>query len=395
MGCDAPRPPLYYKQLIILFNVHDHMSKKDYYEILGVTKEATEADIKKAYRKLAMQHHPDRNPNNKKAEALFKEATEAYEVLSDKDKRARYDAYGHQGMHAGSDYQSYGNAQDIFSHFGDIFGSFFGGGHGEHGRERGGATPTQGHDLAYDATISLKESFTGCKKEIKVYHYVPCTTCKHTGTKSGTKPTACKTCHGRGSQTVQQGFFAFSQPCKACNGAGFLIQDPCGTCKGQTRVQQYETLSVTIPAGIFNNADLRVPNKGDSGMFGGPAGHLYVKIKVTADSGFERRGNDVVCTLMLSYPQLVLGAQMEVPSLDGSLHTVKIPKGCAVGQEIVISGKGFRSLQTGSMGNLIFVAHCAIPKKISNDARDALLAYDKAIEHEHSGIRGFFKKFLG
>ncbi len=368
--------------------------KKDYYSILGVEKTASDADIKKAYRKLAMQHHPDRNPDNKKAEGLFKEATEAYEILGDKDKRARYDKYGHEGMHAGSDYHSYANSSDIFSQFGDIFGNIFGQ-HAGRQQRRTGPTPTQGHDLAYEVTISLKEALVGCKKEIKVYHYIPCDTCKSTGCKPGKTATACGTCHGSGSTTMQQGFFAFSQPCHACSGNGFTISDPCAACRGQSRVQKYETLTVTIPAGIYRGADLRITNKGDAGTFGGPAGNLYVKVSIIPDTNFQRRDNDLVCNLTLTYAQLVLGAQLEVESLDGSTHTVKVPKGCPVGHEIVIVGKGFPRLQGSGAGNLVYITQCAIPKKLSSEAKDALLAYDKAVEHENSGIRGFFKKFLG
>ncbi len=369
------------------------MSKKDYYDILGVSKNASEADIKKAYRKLAMQHHPDRNPGDKKAESLFKEATEAYEVLSDKDKRGRYDQFGHAGVNAGSDYHTNADPHDIFSQFGDIFGNIF----NQHNRQqkRTGPAPTQGHDLAYEVTISLKESFVGCKKEIKVYHFVACTSCKQSGCKEGKSPTMCKPCQGTGQTSIQQGFFAFSQPCRSCNGNGFLITDPCTTCRGQSRIQQYETLTVTIPAGIYRGADLRIVNKGDAGAFSGPAGHLYVKINVSPDSFFQRRDNDLICTLTLTYAQLVLGAQLEVESIDGSTHTVKIPKGCPVGHEIMVVGKGFIKLQGTGAGNLIFVTQCAIPKKISSEAKDALLAYDKAVEHEDGGITGFFKKFLG
>lgn len=375
------------------------MSKKDYYDVLGVEKGASDAEIKKAYRKLAMKHHPDRNPGDKKAESSFKQATEAYEVLSDKTKRTRYDQYGHAGMNAGADYQQYGDAHDIFSQFGDIFGNIFGGGGGGHQqrRQRTGPTPQQGHDLAYEMSISLKEAYTGCKKEIRVYHYVSCETCKASGCKPGTKPKVCGTCNGSGQQTAQQGFFSFSQPCRACNGNGFAIADPCGSCRGQSRAQQYDKLSVSIPSGIYHNADLRVAHKGDAGTFSGPAGHLYVKIAVGTDNSFARRSDDLVGTLHLTYTQLVLGAQLEVESLDGTKHTLKVPKGCAVGHEIVIAGKGFKKLHGYGTGNLVFVTQCVIPKKISATAKEALLAYDKLVDHDKTsgGLRGFFKKFLG
>jgi molecular chaperone DnaJ len=369
------------------------MSKKDYYVVLGVTKNASDAEIKKAYRALAMKHHPDRNPGDKKAEALFKEATEAYEVLSDKDKRARYDQFGHEGMHAGSDYHG-GSTHDVFSQFNDIFGNIFNQ-HANQRQKRTGPAPAQGHDLAYDLTISLKEALLGCKKEIRIYHYVACQTCKQTGTQSGKHAAICTHCNGTGSTTHQQGFFAFSQPCRPCAGNGYTIPDPCGTCRGQSRVQQYETVAINVPAGIYRGADLRMSQKGDAGIFGGSAGSLYIKIQVSPDTSFERRDNDLVGKLSLSYAQLVLGAQLEVASLDGSMHTVKVPKGCPVGHEIIIPGKGFPKLQGNGSGNLVFIAQCTIPKKISAEAKEALLTYDKAVEPETGGIHGFFKKFLG
>lgn len=376
------------------------MSKRDYYEILGVSKSASDSEIKKAYRKLAMKYHPDRNPDNKEAEQKFKEAAEAYEVLSDQTKRSRYDQFGHAGMNAGADYQNYSDINDIFSNFGDIFGSIFGGGHGGSGGHRGqrtGPVAQQGHDLAYEMSISLKEAFTGTKKEIRVYHYTACESCSATGCKPGTKPQACGQCKGSGQQTVQQGFFAFSQPCHNCNGNGFSIPSPCDTCRGQSRTQQYDKLNVTIPAGIYHGADLRVAGKGDAGTFGGPAGHLYVKVNVEKHQHFSRRGDDLISSLSLTYPQLVLGCQLEVESLDGSKHTVKVPKGCPVGHEIMIPGKGFAKLRGYGAGNLVFVTACRIPKKISSDAKKALLAYDEIVEHDDKsgGIIGFFKKFLG
>lgn len=376
------------------------MSKRDYYEILGVSKSASASEIKKSYRKLAMKHHPDRNPGDKKAEAAFKEATEAYEILSNEQKRARYDQYGHAGMNAGSDYHRYSDVNDIFSNFGDIFEHIFRGGGGPGGHQqqrRSGPVPQQGHDLAYDMSIDLADAFNGCKKEIRIYHYVSCNTCKASGCKPGTRPSACTTCGGSGQSTVQQGFFAFSQPCRSCSGNGFSITDPCSDCRGQSRTQQYDKLSVTIPAGIFHGADLRIAGKGDAGTFGGPAGDLYIKTTVKPHDDFTRRGDDLVGTLRLTYPQLVLGSQLEVESVDGSKQSVKVPKGCTVGHEIVIPGKGFAQLRGRGAGNLVFVTTCRIPKKISAEAKKALLEYDKIVEHDESGagLFGFFKKFLG
>lgn len=375
------------------------MSKRDYYDILGVSKQANESEIKKAYRKLAMKYHPDRNPDNKEAEHKFKEATEAYEVLSNPEKRKRYDQFGHTGMHAGSDYHQFSDIHDIFSNFGDIFGSFFGGemGSGKRQHRAQGPLPQQGHDLGYKLTISLKEAFTGCKKDLRVYRYVPCDECNHTGCQVGSKPTACSDCKGTGQVTMQQGFFMMNHPCRACHGQGYFISNPCKKCRGQSRIQTYDTLSITIPEGIFDQADLRVPHKGDAGVYKGQAGHLFVTILVEQDNVFSRRNDDLVSELPLTYAQLVLGCQVEVPDITGEKHSLKIPKGCAVNHEITLPGKGFTRLRGGSgKGNLVFITTCIIPKKISREAKDALLAYDKVVEHtEEGGLKGFFKKFLG
>ncbi len=380
------------------------MSKRDYYDILGVAKDSDAATIKKAYRKLAMKYHPDRNPDNKEAEDKFKEATQAYEVLSDDKKRKRYDQFGHSGMNAGSDFHNFNDMNDIFSNFGDVFGNdvfeqFFGqqmGGRAR--RKKSGPTPTRGHDLAQQITLTLKESFEGIKKQFKIYRYVDCKDCKHTGCEGNSKPTACSQCRGTGQVTMQQGFFAVSQPCSACRGQGFTIEKPCKTCRGQSRVQQYDSITVTIPAGIYNGADLRVSGRGDAGTFGGVAGDLYVKVSVEKHEIFSRRNDDLIGKLSLSYPQLVLGAQIEIESVDGSKHTVKVPKGCAVGHEIVIAGKGFKKLHGYGHGNLIFVTDCVIPKKISKAAKDKLLEFNMQVEEDGShggGITGFFKRFLG
>jgi len=374
------------------------MAQKDYYEILGVSRSATEAEIKKAYRKLAMKYHPDRNPGNKEAEEKFKEAAQAYQVLSDPQKRKQYDQFGHAGFQGGMGGGPDMNMDDIFSSFGDIFESMFGAG----ARPRSGKpepTPKRGHNLVKDITISLKDSYLGCKEEIQYYHFVSCDECKAKGTAKGTSYKACSACGGTGQQRLQQGFFAFSQTCGACGGQGFTIPNPCSKCKGQSRIQQYDKFTVTIPKGIYNGAELRIPGKGDAGTFGGPAGDLILRVHVLKDKKFRRVGDDLACNVMLTYPQLVLGSQVEITSIDGTKHTIKIPKGCPVGNQIKILGKGFVNVRTKIPGNLVVTTECNIPKKLSPEATKTLKKYSELIgtevKNDDNSIIGFFKKFLG
>lgn len=377
------------------------MAQRDYYEILGVSKTASTDEIKKAYKKLALKYHPDRNPDNKQAEEKFKEAAEAYNVLSDKEKRARYDQFGPAGMDGMGGFGGQDiNMEDIFQNFGDIFGSIFGGAPG--GRQRGGQsgpTPKRGHDLHKEVSISLKEAYLGTKKELSYYHFVACEQCAGKGAAKGTKYDVCSTCKGAGQQTFQQGFMAFSQTCGTCGGEGFNIPSPCKGCNGQSRVQKYEKITPNIPKGIFNGADLRIAGKGDAGVFGGPSGDLYLRINIAPDKTFRRVGDNLECTIMLTYPQLVFGAQIEVENIDGNKATIRVPKGCAVGHRITVSGKGFEKLRGRGTGDWIIVTQCHIPKKLSTDAHNALEGYAKAIgDTTNNGegvITGFFKKFLG
>ncbi len=374
------------------------MQKRDYYEILGVSKTASADEIKKSYRKLALQYHPDRNPDNKEAEEKFKEAAEAYEVLSTPQKRQKYDQFGHAGMQGGADFHQYSDIGDIFESFGDVFGDLFGmktGGRKK--RSTAGPTPQRGHDLSQSIEISFKESFLGCKNEIKIYHYIACTTCSSSGCAADSKPIMCKKCNGSGAQHFQQGFFTYQQTCLACQGQGFTISSPCNECRGQSRIQKHERLSVSIPAGIFDQAELRLSGKGDAGVFGGQPGDLYLAVHVKPDNIFLRRDNDLVTTLTLTYPQLVLGCQIEIELLDSTKQEVKIPKGCPVGKEVIILGKGFKLLRGSGYGNLIIKTQCDIPSKISSDAKELLLKYSSNIEDQQksSGLSGFFKKFLG
>ncbi len=373
------------------------MAKRDYYEILGVSKTADQSEIKKAYRKLALKYHPDKNPDNKEAEEKFKEAAEAYEVLSNADKRKKYDQFGHAGMQGGADYHNFNNMGDIFENFGDIFGDLFGmGGHKK--QRKSGPTPQRGHDLSQKISVTLKESYLGCKKDIKLYHYVACDTCSGSGCKSGTKPSSCGSCQGSGSVHYQQGFFTYTQACSSCYGQGFTIPSPCSTCRGQSRLQKHEKLNINIPAGIYNNAELRVAGKGDAGVFGGTSGDLYIVVNIQPDKNYFRRDNDLVTKLTLTYPQLVLGCQIEIENIDGSQELIKIPKGSPVGKEILIPGKGFPLLRGRGKGNLIIQTQCDIPTKLNAETKQALLDYaDKLGKQAQSsgGITGFFKKFLG
>lgn len=267
------------------------MNRKDYYEILGVAKSATTDEIKAAYRKLALKYHPDRNPGNKEAEDKFKEAAQAYEVLSDVEKRKRYDQFGPEGvsgMGAGPGGMS---MDDIFESFGDIFGAMFGGG-GKRKARKTGPEPVRGHDLHKELDITLKEAFLGTKKDVSYYHFFTCDVCKGKGTKAGTKAQTCPTCQGMGQVHYQQGFFMYAQTCSACQGQGYIIPSPCPGCNGLSRVQKYDKFSINIPAGVFDQAELRIAEKGDAGVYGGPSGDLFIKIRVLPDQRFKRVEDD-------------------------------------------------------------------------------------------------------
>lgn len=375
------------------------MSKRDYYEILGVDKSASQDKIKTAYRKLALKYHPDRNPDNKEAEEKFKEAAQAYEILSDPQKRKQYDQFGTSGVDGMGGAGPAGmNMDDIFEAFGDIFGDIFGGAH-KRARKKNGPEPKRGHDLYQDMPITLKEAFTGSKKEVTYYRFFACETCHGKGTKTGTVAHACKKCQGAGQINIRQGFFMYSQTCGSCGGQGYTIPSPCSECYGQSRVQKYDKFSVSIPKGIFNGAELRITGKGDAGIYGGPSGDLFTQINVLADKKFKRSSDNIEVNVMLTYPQLTFGSQVEIENIDGSKINIKIPKGCPVGNRIKISGKGFEKLRGRGRGDLVAITQCHIPKKLSKEAQEKLAEYSKLIgtttEEEGGSISGFFKKFLG
>ncbi|MBM17462.1 MAG: molecular chaperone DnaJ [Epsilonproteobacteria bacterium] len=379
------------------------MSKRDYYEILGISKTADVAEIKKAYRKLAMKYHPDRNPGNKEAEEKFKEAAEAYEVLSDQQKRAQYDQYGHSGyqnMHGGAHNM---NMDDIFKNFGDIFGGGFDFGDifGQGQRKRKtGPTPQRGHDLVQEVSISLKEAYLGTTKDISYYHAFACSECNHLGYKNKTDVQTCGQCKGSGQVRYQQGFFAISQACSQCQGQGYSVKNPCGNCKGQSRKQEFERFELKIPKGIFDGAELRIAGRGDAGVFGGPSGDLFVKVHVITDKKFNRINDDLTCNLMLTYPQLVLGSLVEIEHIDGSKINLKIPKGCPVGEKLTIPGKGFEKIRGYGTGNLVIITQCHIPKKLTVEQKELLQNYSDKLgtnvaDDKDGFITSLFKKFLG
>lgn len=382
------------------------MAKRDFYEVLGVAKNATTDEIKKAYRTLAMKYHPDRNPNNKAAEEKFKELQEAYAVLSDEKKRPMYDQFGHAaGAQGAGGYQDMGDIFGQFNEqfgdqFGDLFSNIFGAGGGRGRRKKAGPVAQRGHDIGKEIAITLEEAFSGTKKDITYYHFVPCATCKHKGMEAGSKIETCPTCHGTGQLHMGNGMiFVQMGACHACSGQGFVFEKPCQACHGQSRVQKYDTVSVSLPKGIFNGATIRVAGAGDAGVFGGSAGDLLLQIIVMPHKRFKRVDDDIECTVAVTYPQLVFGAHIEIENIDGSKELLKIPRGCPVGERMVIKGKGFTRLRGSGRGNLVVTTTCHIPTTLSVKAEETLRTYSEEIgtkiDSEDGFIAGLFKKFLG
>ena len=340
------------------------MSKRDYYDILGVQKNASDQQIKSAYRKLALQYHPDRNQGNQEAEEKFKEAAEAYAILSDSDKRARYDRFGHAGVSsqtgAGFDPSTFAGFEDIF---GGIFGDFFGGG------RQGG--PTRGSDLRYDLEITFEQSAAGLETSIQIPRLETCDTCSGSGAAAGTKPTTCPQCHGRGQQRFQQGFFTVARTCSRCQGSGRVVAKPCPTCRGEGRTTKDRKLTVKIPAGIADGQRLRISGEGEGGPQGGPPGDLYVFIEVVPHEFFRRDGNNLVCVVPLNFTTLALGGPIEVPTLDGH-DTFKVPEGTQSGAVFRLRGKGMPDVSGRGRGDLFFTVQAVTPKKLNREQRALL-----------------------
>ncbi|SES65618.1 molecular chaperone DnaJ [Thorsellia anophelis] len=339
------------------------MSKRDYYEVLGLARGASEAEIKKAYKRLAMKHHPDRNQGNKESEELFKEIKEAYEILSDQSKRSAYDQYGHAAFEQGG--MGGGGAGDFGDMFGDIFGDLFGGGRG--GRTR----QARGSDLRYGIEITLEEAVGGVQKEIRIPTLQSCKPCKGSGAKPGTSSSTCTTCGGAGQVQMRQGFFAVQQTCPTCRGRGKVIKEPCTSCRGEGRVEEYKTLSVSIPAGVDTNNRIRLAGEGEAGPNGAQPGDLYVEIHVKPHPIFERDGNNLYCDVPISFTMAALGGEIEVPTLDGRVK-LKIPAETQTHKSFRLRDKGVKSVRSNSRGDLICRVVIETPVKL-NEQQKALL----------------------
>jgi len=347
--------------------------RRDYYEVLGVGRDADAADLKRAYRKLALELHPDRNPGDKAAEARFKEASEAYQVLSDPEKRGLYDRFGHEGPR-GMGFGGFANVGDIFSAFGDIFSDMFGGFPGFGG---GSGRASRGADLEVRVDLTLAEAATGVTKEIKVRRRVACKDCSGTGAAPGSGRERCPQCGGHGQVVHRQGFLMIQTTCPVCHGEGAVIHRPCPTCKGGGLVAAEESLQVTIPAGVDDGATLRLGGRGEAAPGGGQPGNLYVTLRVASDPRFERDGADLHTLVMLSFPQAALGAAVKVPSLAGDIE-VTVPAGTQPGDTQNLRGKGMPHLQGRGSGDLVVHFKLVVPKSLSPEQEQALRAYASA-----------------
>ena len=358
------------------------MSKRDFYEILGVNKDANDDEIKKAYRKLAMKFHPDRNPDNPKAEEHFKEAKEAYEILSDASKRTAYDQYGHAGVDQQAGMGGAGGFGGGFADaFGDIFGDIFGGAGGGRG---GRSNVYRGADLRYNLEISLEEAARGTETKIRIPTMAECDTCHGSGAKTGTKPETCPTCAGHGQVRMQQGFFSIQQACPKCHGSGKVIANPCGTCSGSGRIKQYKTLAVKIPSGVDEGDRIRLTGEGEAGVNGGPSGDLYVVIQIKAHSVFQRDHNDLHCEMPISFTTAALGGEIEIPTLDGHAK-IKIPPETQSGKVFRLRGKGIKGVRSSTHGDLM--CHMVVETPVNLTERQRELLRELETLNEQDGAR--------
>ena len=349
------------------------MAKRDYYDVLGVERGAAEGDVKKAYRRLAMKYHPDRNPGDAQAEEKFKEASEAYEVLTDADKRERYNRFGHAGVEAGGaggfNARGFADMSDIF---GDMFGEIFGG----RGRGRGGGA--RGADLEYALDLTLEQAVGGAEVEISVPTLVSCDECDGSGARPGTKPSRCQRCQGRGQIRVSQGFFSLQQTCPSCRGAGEVISEPCAACRGHGRLEKRKALSVKVPAGVDNDNRIRLSGEGQAGVGGAPPGDLYVRMRVADHPIFNRAAQDLHCDVPLSFADAALGGEIEVPTLDGRVK-IKVPPETQTGKRFRLRGRGVPSVRGGATGDLLCRVVLETPVRLSEKQKALLRDFQASL----------------
>lgn len=373
--------------------------KRDYYEVLGVSRGASEDEIKKAYKKMARKYHPDLNPGDKTAEEKFKEVNEAYEVLSDADKKARYDQYGHAGVDPNFGAGGFGGGFDgsfDFGDLGDIFGSFFGGGFGG-GRRTNPNAPQRGESIRMSIAISFEEAAFGCEKAVTVERYETCDTCHGNGCAPGTSPEVCPDCHGTGTVQVRRqtpmGVFATSSPCPKCGGKGRIIHQPCKDCRGSGMVRKKKTIQASIPAGIDNGQTISIRGQGNAGKNGGPAGDLLITITVRPHELFRREGTSVLCEAPITFTQAVLGAELEIPTIDGKAKYT-LPEGTQSGTTFRLKGKGIPSINGRGRGDQYVTVYIETPKNLNKEQKEALKKFAETMgESNYEEQKKFFKKF--
>lgn len=374
------------------------MSKRCYYETLSVSREATEKDLKSAYRKLAKEYHPDMNPGDSDSEHKFREASEAYEVLKDPQKRAAYDQYGHAAFENGQGGPGFGPefASSMSDIFDDLFGEFMGGRRGGGGRTGG---RERGSDLRYNMDITLSEAYNGKHAEIRVPTSVTCETCAGSGAKAGTEPSNCPTCGGAGKVRASQGFFTIERTCPGCHGRGQVITDPCPDCSGAGRVSKERTLSVNIPAGVEDGTRIRLAGEGEAGRRGGPTGDLYIFLSIEPHEFFQRDGSDIFCRVPIAMTTAALGGSIEVPMVDGNRTRVKVPEGTETGKQFRLRGKGMPVLRSKVFGDMYIQVEVETPKKLSKRQRELLAEFEKEsggdTSPESAGFFAKVKEFFG
>ena len=376
--------------------------KEDYYELLGVQKGASDADLKKAYRKKAMQHHPDKNQGNTTSEAEFKKINEAYDVLKDPQKKSAYDQFGHSAFQNGTGASAgtgggFGGmggmgGGDFGGGFGDIFGDIFSDMMGGGGRSPGQSSSARGADLRYDVDINLEEAYEGIKEDIKLYTHISCEKCDGSGAEKGSAVETCPTCHGRGSVQMRQGFFSIQQQCPECRGKGKVIKTPCGKCHGGGRYKKNRTLTVSIPAGISAGTKIRLAGEGESGENKGPSGDLYVFVNVKGHPLFDRERSDLYCKVPISMPTAILGGAVDLPTINGKTVELKIPEGTQSGQSFRLKGYGMPVMRSSVYGNLYVEVAVETPVKLSKKQRELITEFDKASDKNSPKSASFFKK---